>query len=300
MAKTLSSASITDGSAVEAWHVTQSIDAFNSIEAYDITLSGSLTLSDDTTMVGTASYAVTASYAENAGGGGSSDTGSLLTTASVASDTITFTKGDASTFDVVVDNVVNSNSSSLTAALQANGELEGLTTASGHIIPAANDLYDLGNAEYKFRDLYLGSSTLYMSGSGGWMSGSWDGTNFNINNNALVRSAVTSSMTVLNSQKSICNFNVTTDPNNPLTGNLNFAAGGATLASGTIIISAFGAELAGLSLGNDCWVTVTAVSGGGSTGIFDVSLAANGRITITEIGGTSNATVMYQIMYFLP
>ena len=37
------------------------------------------------------------------GGGGSTDTGSLLTTASVSSNTITFTKGDSSTFDITVD-----------------------------------------------------------------------------------------------------------------------------------------------------------------------------------------------------
>jgi hypothetical protein len=49
------------------------------------------------------SYAVTASFALNAGGGGSVDTGSLLTTASVSLNTITFTKGDGSTFPITVD-----------------------------------------------------------------------------------------------------------------------------------------------------------------------------------------------------
>jgi len=42
------------------------------------------------------------------GGGGSTDTGSLLTTASVADATITFTKGDASQFSIEVDNVTSS------------------------------------------------------------------------------------------------------------------------------------------------------------------------------------------------
>lgn len=37
------------------------------------------------------------------GGGGSVDTGSLMTTASVVNNTITFTKGDATTFDITVD-----------------------------------------------------------------------------------------------------------------------------------------------------------------------------------------------------
>lgn len=50
---------------------------------------------------GTASYAITASYALNSpGGGGSTNTGSLLTTASFSDPTITFTKGDGTTFGV--------------------------------------------------------------------------------------------------------------------------------------------------------------------------------------------------------
>ena len=48
-----------------------------------------------------ASYALTASYAENANA--SINTGSLLTTASVNSNIITFTKGDGSTFPITVD-----------------------------------------------------------------------------------------------------------------------------------------------------------------------------------------------------
>ena len=49
------------------------------------------------------SYALTASYAMNGGGGGSTDTGSLLTTASVSSNIITFTKGNGNTFPITVD-----------------------------------------------------------------------------------------------------------------------------------------------------------------------------------------------------
>jgi len=48
-----------------------------------------------------ASYALTASFALN--GGGTVNTGSLLTTASVSLNTITFTKGDGSTFHITVD-----------------------------------------------------------------------------------------------------------------------------------------------------------------------------------------------------
>ena len=44
--------------------------------------------------------------------GGGGDTGSLLESASVSDATITFTKGDASTFDITVNNVVNATSAS--------------------------------------------------------------------------------------------------------------------------------------------------------------------------------------------
>lgn len=42
MAKSLSKTGVTTGTTVEAWHVTQSIDAFAGTDAYDIVLSGSL------------------------------------------------------------------------------------------------------------------------------------------------------------------------------------------------------------------------------------------------------------------
>jgi hypothetical protein len=74
-------------------------------------LTGSLTATSFTgSLFGTASfantaisssYAVTASFALN-GGGGTTDTGSLLTTASIAGDIITFTKGNGSTFPITV------------------------------------------------------------------------------------------------------------------------------------------------------------------------------------------------------
>ena len=55
-----------------------------------------------------ASFATTASYAENAAG-----VPDALFTASVSNATVTFTKGDASTFGITVNNVVNANSASL-------------------------------------------------------------------------------------------------------------------------------------------------------------------------------------------
>jgi hypothetical protein len=65
------------------------------------------------------SYALTASFAENVP---TVDTGSLLVTASISDATITFTKGDASTFDITVNNVVNADSASVatTASFATN------------------------------------------------------------------------------------------------------------------------------------------------------------------------------------
>jgi microcystin-dependent protein len=86
MAKILSQTEIDTSQTVEAWHVTQSIDAFTGVEAYNITLSGSFTLQNGTqgtnkiaisnaegnisftnnitaSLHGTASYALSSSYA---------------------------------------------------------------------------------------------------------------------------------------------------------------------------------------------------------------------------------------------
>lgn len=104
---------------------------FQPIVTGSLTVSGSVTAIDFTgSLYGTSSWAITASYAMNAGsgGGGSTDTGSLLVTASIdptSNDTIIFTKGNGSTFNVVVNNV-QSSSYALTSSLP----LQGVVTAS--------------------------------------------------------------------------------------------------------------------------------------------------------------------------
>lgn len=269
------------------------------------------TVSGNATTATTASHAITASYALNGGGGGgSTDTGSLLTTASVSDATITFTKGDASTFNIVVNNVTTANTASYigggavdgtvtTAAnLKANGNLTGLTTASGHIIPATNDTYDLGNAEKKFRDLYLGASSIYMSGSGGWMTGSWDGTNFKVNNSALIKSSVTSSMTV--------NKSTITSQTSASIGNgggsfsingMGMLLGTAVLASGTSINADFTSVLTGKTLGQDCFIIATEYDGNVAIKGLSVSLDPAGRITVEDKAVGSSARVILTIHY---
>jgi len=71
MAKTLSKSGIVNGQGVEAWHVSQSVDAFTKVDAYDITVSGSFKVTGSLKVRGTvfgrtstsASLAITSSYA---------------------------------------------------------------------------------------------------------------------------------------------------------------------------------------------------------------------------------------------
>ena len=101
------------------------------------------------------SYAVTASFALN-GGGGSTDTGSLLTTASVSLNTITFTKGDGTTFPILVDTgsntiipdgTVSSSiqiselgfvTSSATASFVLNSQTSSMSVATASYVAASN------------------------------------------------------------------------------------------------------------------------------------------------------------------
>jgi hypothetical protein len=97
MALTLNKIGVTTGNTVEAYHVTQSIDAFTGEEAYDITLSGSLTVTGSVIVTSglTGSLLGTATTA--------SSTPNAIVTASVSSNTITFTKGNGTTFPITVN-----------------------------------------------------------------------------------------------------------------------------------------------------------------------------------------------------
>ena len=52
MANVLSKSGITNTSTIQAWHVSQSVDAFTAASAYDITVSGSLTVSGSINITG--------------------------------------------------------------------------------------------------------------------------------------------------------------------------------------------------------------------------------------------------------
>ena len=147
----LTSSSIANGSTIEASHITALYDVLTGAATYDnISVAG--TSSNATSAVSasyasnatSASYALTASYAENGGGGGTVDTGSLLITASISNDRITFTKGDTSTFDFTVNNVVNADTASFvttaqTASYITASNVDGIVSTAAQVGPIFKD-----------------------------------------------------------------------------------------------------------------------------------------------------------------
>jgi hypothetical protein len=59
--------------------------------------------------------------------------------------------------------VVSSSAQTL-AHLEGQVVKTGVISASGHIVPTANEVYDLGSSTNQFRDLYLSGSTIYLGG----------------------------------------------------------------------------------------------------------------------------------------
>ena len=79
MALVLSKTGITTSNTVEAWHVSQSVDAFTGIAAYDISISGSLRITGSVVSTQGMSGSFTGSFGGNLNG-----TALLATTASYA------------------------------------------------------------------------------------------------------------------------------------------------------------------------------------------------------------------------
>ena len=114
---------IVQGSAINSWHVSQSVEALTGAEAYDIVISGSLTLEGPLTVTGSFNFipSSSASPTDNIvfidlatgeftiGPKLTQVTASILYTASISNDVITFTKGDGSTFSLTVNNIVSSS-----------------------------------------------------------------------------------------------------------------------------------------------------------------------------------------------
>jgi hypothetical protein len=126
-----SDSSISSSYALNSSYATQAIASNSSISSsYALTASYATQAISSNSSI-SSSYALTASYALNGGGGGSTSTGSLLTTASFLSPNLTFTKGDATTFDADLSslNVTNSLTASSVDTLYQDVTINGTLNA---------------------------------------------------------------------------------------------------------------------------------------------------------------------------
>ena len=57
---------------------------------------------------------------------------------------------------------VGGTSTDAALSFRSNSTARWKITGAGHLIPETNDVYDIGSAEYKVRDLYLGSNSLWI------------------------------------------------------------------------------------------------------------------------------------------
>ena len=116
---------ITDGSTIQAEHVTRTIDALSGGSTDTVVATGSFTGSftgDGSGLTGivSSSYAVTASYADNALSAINTPNAVITASNTGNDDTIEFLKGGGGAFSVTVNNVVSS-SYALTASYALNG-----------------------------------------------------------------------------------------------------------------------------------------------------------------------------------
>jgi len=119
MANQLSKSGIVTTNAVEAWHVTQSIDAFTGISAYDITLSGSLNLTGSTIQFPTL--------------GNLTSSGTITATGNISSSNNLFGK-QATLSGRLNTNIIQGETGADTIVLiNDNLNVNGNITASGHI-----------------------------------------------------------------------------------------------------------------------------------------------------------------------
>ena len=159
MAKILTKAGITTGNTVEAFHVTQSIDAFTGIDAYDISLSGSFNMTGSingepgVTNPLTASYAITASYADNALSAINTPNAVITASNTGNDDTIEFLKGGGGAFSVTVNNVVSS-SYAVTASYAENAGA-GTNFANTNLTFDGNRAHDLNGFRVIFESASL-------------------------------------------------------------------------------------------------------------------------------------------------
>lgn len=151
---------------IHSWHVSQSVDALTGADDYDITISGSLTVTGSVYLEGTPninSNANTVLVLDTSNNqvkygpdistfsGGSADTGSLLTTASLSGTNLIFTKGDDSTFSITLPTGGDASTGSLLTTASIDGTDLVFTKGDGSTfsvsIPETQSLQDVTGIE---------------------------------------------------------------------------------------------------------------------------------------------------------
>ena len=266
----LISSSIVDGGTVEASQITALYDTFTGTTTYD-----------NISIVGTASYSTTASHALN-GGGSSINTGSFLITASVSNDTITFTKGNTSTFNIEVDNVTSasyaSTASFVTTAQTASFVTTAQTASFVTTAQTASFVTTAQTASFVTTALSSSVSTTAQTAS-------------------FVTTALSSSVSTTAQTASVMEpVLVEISGASPISLGLKvLVVGSIFLASGSGN-SSYIPTLNGLTNGTDCFIFINAFTSAAPGENYEAAIQSsggNGRVVVTDPAGSSNARVSF-------
>jgi len=151
MANQLSKTGIQNSQTIQAWHVTQSIDALTAAEAYDITISGSLTLTGSVSslngftgdLVGTASWASDAVSAVTASHAVTALSSSYALTALSASYALSSSYSVSASHAELAD--LATNATNATNAVYADNTIINIKNVSGGIIPKGTPCFVTGS-----------------------------------------------------------------------------------------------------------------------------------------------------------
>lgn len=196
------------------------------------------------TITFTRGNATTFNLTVDTGSGGTTNTGSLITTSSVSLNTITFTKGDASTFNIIVDTGSDEFTGTVTS-VGGTGTVNGITL-SGTVTTSGN---------------------LSLGGSVSINNSNWSGTDLSVANGGTGASTFTS------------NALLTGNGTSAIQSESNLTFNGSTLSvTGNVTATSFSGSL----------------SGSATTAITSITSDTASKITINPV--TSTDTTAYPVL----
>ena len=261
----------------------------------------------------TVSNAITASYALSGGsGGGSTNTGSLLTTASFSTPNLIFTKGDRSTFNVDLSSltvtsasyavtasyfsgsITNAISSSyaLTASYILNAVSTSFATTASYALTSSKTMAVSGTTNYvsKFSsDASIGNSQIFDNDTNVGIGTTSPLTKFHvaINDNTFAGNTLLENTNTGSSAQSAIAFKTANNANSFAVGQIN-SGGGAVL---------YNAANADMNFYTNASTRMTITAGGnigiGTTNPTSASLQVNGNIFASSFTGSLLGTASY-------